>query len=461
MAFSFHFLCSLLFLSLFSVPCIASSSASITIPLSHFHPQQYPNPFQNLTHLAARSITRARLLKDPHNKGPAPSTAPLFSRSYGGYSIPLSFGTPPQTLQFVMDTGSDVVWFPCTRRYRCNDCSFLRSDPNNLTPFIPKLSSSVKILGCSNPKCGWIHRTNGTRCSDCKSSGNCTQICPPYLIFYGSGATGGFALVDTLDFPARKVPGFMVGCSVFSSRQPAGIAGFGRGMASLPSQLGLKKFSFCLLSREFDDTNDSTPLVLDSELNSQRKTFNTIYTPFLKNPTVADKEAFSVYYYVCLRKITVGGKRVRIPYDYFSPGVDGDGGTIVDSGSTFTYMTKSVFDRVVRQFVHQARGYKRAPNVESAIGLRPCFKITGGETLLPEMVLHFKGGAKMALPLKNYFVMAEEMGAVCLAMVTDGAFGPATSSGPAIILGSFQMQNFYVEYDLRNERFGFRRQLCK
>ena len=32
--------------------------------------------------------------------------------------------------------------------------------------------------------------------------------------------------------------------------------------------------------------------------------------------------------------------------------------------------------------------------------------------------------------------------------------------GPAIILGSFQQQNYLVEYDLEKERLGFRRQPC-
>jgi len=34
---------------------------------------------------------------------------------------------------------------------------------------------------------------------------------------------------------------------------PSGLAGFGRGAPSVPAQLGLSKFSYCLLSRRFDD----------------------------------------------------------------------------------------------------------------------------------------------------------------------------------------------------------------
>ncbi|XP_052184831.1 probable aspartyl protease At4g16563 [Diospyros lotus] len=444
-----------LFLLLFS-----PAAAATTIPLSLFHSNPSPDPYKNLIHVATQSLTRAYHLKNPQN---AAAAAPLSTHGYGGYSVPLSFGTPPQTLQFVMDTGSDIVWFPCTRRYLCKKCSFHGADPSHSPLFIPKLSSSARILGCLNPKCGWIHNSNTTQCRDCKpGSKTCTQICPPYMIFYGSGSTGGFGLLDTLDFPGKRVPDFVVGCSVFSSRQPAGIAGFGRGRVSLPSQLGLKKFSFCLLSRKFDDTAESTALVLDGESDSGHKTRNVSYTPFVKNPNVAGKEAFSVYYYVGLRKITVGGKPVKIPYEHLSLGADGNGGTVVDSGSTFTYMTRKVFDLVESQFVGLVKDYQRAKEVETEIGLRPCFNISGaGKVALPEIRLHFKGGQEMALPLENYFVLAGRSGAVCLAVVTDGVVGPESSGGPAVILGSFQMQDFYVEYDLRNERFGFRRQICK
>ncbi|KAI3707934.1 hypothetical protein L2E82_36873 [Cichorium intybus] len=52
------------------------------------------------------SVTRARLLKNPNEKSSSTSKIPLFPRSYGAYSVSLSFGSPPQKLSFVMDTGS-------------------------------------------------------------------------------------------------------------------------------------------------------------------------------------------------------------------------------------------------------------------------------------------------------------------------------------------------------------------
>lgn len=440
--------------------------SSITIPLSHSYTNQNPNQdsFQKLNHLVSNSITRAHHLKHPKisptNSIATATTTPVFSHSYGGYSISLSFGTPPQTLSFVMDTGSNFVWFPCTTHYLCKNCSFSSSLPK-ISPFIPKQSSSTKIIGCNNPKCSWIHPTK-LQCPDCKNR-NCSQICPPYLILYGSGTTGGIALSETLHLHGLTVPNFLVGCSVYSSRQPAGIAGFGRGLSSLPNQLGLSKFSYCLLSHKFDDTTESSSLILDSEFDSEKKTTALVYTPLLKNPKVEGKPAFSVYYYVGLRRISVGDRFVKIPYKYLSPTEDGNGGTIIDSGTTFTFMSSEAFELLSNEFVSQVKNYKRDLLVENLTGLKPCFNVSGAKTVdLPQLTLHFKGGADVELPLENYFALVGggELTA-CLTVVSDGVQEPEAAGGPGIILGNFQMQNFHVEYDLRNERIGFKRESCK
>lgn len=269
-------------------------------------------------------------------------------------------------------------------------------------------------------------------------------------------------MAETLNMNHKKVENFLVGCSLFSSNQPAGVAGFGRGISSFPSQLGLKRFSYCLVSHKFDNTPKSSFLLMDSESDSGKKTESLSYTPLLKNPP---NGALSEYYYVGLRRITVGGKKVEVSYQQLTPDSDGNCGTIVDSGSTFTYMNKAVFKAVADVFSEQVREYKRAENVELLTGLRPCFDITGYKDVkIPELKLHFKGGAEMVLPLENYFFVVDDnrSSILCLSVVTDSTLlGPEVLSGPSVILGNFMMQNFHVEFDLRNERFGFRQQSCQ
>ncbi|KAL3628155.1 hypothetical protein CASFOL_027201 [Castilleja foliolosa] len=437
-----------------------SSSLSTTLSLSPtaVSPPPLTNPWQKLNHLAAASSTRAHHLKHPKTNTSS-AKVPLFPRGYGGYSISLSFGAPPQTLSLVMDTGSSLVWFPCTQRYSCSSCNFGNDDPDNIPVFIPKSSSSSRLIGCKNPKCNWVFPT--VQCRDCdNNSTTCNQTCPPYIIEYGSGSTTGLLLSESLNLPEKPVDNFVVGCSVFSTRLPAGIAGFGRGPESLPSQMGLKRFSYCLVSHKFDDnTTASSELVLSG--GGKSKHGETKYTPFRISPN-SSNPAFHDYYYVTLRHITVGGVNIKAPYKFLVADDEGNGGAIIDSGTTFTFLEKDVFELVAGELEKQVGGsYNRALEVEDQAGLRPCFNVSGENSIsLPQLTFHFKGGAKMVLPLADYFSFLDDS-AICMTIVTNNGTGARVGAGPAIILGNYQQQNFYMEYDLENERLGFQKQLCK
>lgn len=181
------------------------------------------------------------------------------------------------------------------------------------------------------------------------------------------------------------------------------------------------------------------------------------FTPFLKNPSV--NNVFTDYYYIGLREIRVGGTKAKIDEEALEVGEDGNGGTIIDSGTTFTYMDKKVFEPMFELFVEKVGyRYKRDELAEERTGLRLCYELKEGKEVdLPELVFRFKGGAEMKMPLENYFAVAGDSTAtICLTIVTDG--GEAGVSGPAVILGSFQQQNYYVVYDLEREKLGFRKQ---
>ncbi|XP_047315429.1 probable aspartyl protease At4g16563 [Impatiens glandulifera] len=456
-------LLSILSLLLLTSAVAGAGAASITLPLSPLSALNHADPFQNLKFLATLSTTRARHLKRPgKNSTFSPSSSgntdiPLLPQSYGGYSVSLSFGTPPQKFDLVMDTGSSLVWFPCTSRYTCSRCNFPNVDPENITAFMPKLSSTAKVIGCKNPKCGLIYGSDSlSTCRNCVGN-NCTEICPPYMVQYGSGSTSGLLLSETLDLPGKLVEGVLVGCSIISTQQPSGIAGFGRGPESLPVQMGLKKFSYCLVSHNFDDTGHGSEMVL---VSGSGKTRDVSYTPFVNNTMAYSlNPAFSNYYYVGLRKITVGGRKVRIPYRFLAPGADGSGGTIIDSGTTFTFMERDVHGLVAAAFEKEMGKYKRVSEVEDRSGLRPCFDVSNETTVsFPELVFHFKGGAKMEFPLADYFSLVDGNGVICMTIVTDDVV--KVVGGPSIILGNYQQQNFYVEYDLENQRLGFRKKTC-
>lgn len=151
---------------------------------------------------------------------------------------------------------------------------------------------------------------------------------------------------------------------------------------------------------------------------------------------------------------------MKFPYKYLVPDSTGNGGAIIDSGSTFTFLDKPIFEAVAEELEKQLVKYPRAKGVEAQSGLRPCFDISKEESVkFPELVLKFKGGAKLSLPPVNYLALVTDAGVVCLTMMTDVAV-VGGGGGPAIIFGAFQQQNVLVEYDLARDRIGFRKQRC-
>ncbi|KAK1323316.1 Aspartic proteinase nepenthesin-1 [Acorus calamus] len=437
-----------LHLLLLLLPFISSQPTTpITLSL-HSPTPPTPTPLHTLSLLVSSSLSRAHHIKQHNHSKTAPplSTSPLYPHSYGGYSFSLSFGIPPQSLPLVFDTGSSLLWLPCTHSYLCLHCSF-PNYPSILPPFIPKLSLSSKLIACKNPKCSWIHAPSFLS--------NCPQICPPYLLFYGSGSTAGILMSETLHLPDLSIANFTFGCSVLSQRQPSGIAGFGRAPPSLPSQLRLDRFSYCLISRRFDDgSSASGSLVLGGP--AEDSSDGSSFTPFLPPPAAAPP-ASSSYYYVGLRQISVGGGDKSIKVSAASA----PGGTIVDSGTTFTYVARGLFEHLARAVEsHVGDRYERDADVEAVTGLRPCFRVSGDLDGLPEMALRFKGGADMDLPLQNCFSLVGDTGAACLMIVTDGSDAVEDSGGPDVIIGSFQQQNYHMVFDLKRERLQFRRKDC-
>ncbi|KAF3776448.1 Aspartic proteinase nepenthesin-2 [Nymphaea thermarum] len=432
-------------------PFVQPASKPLTLTLTRTAsttPDSPADPWTKLSLLASSSLARAHRLKRRRNHhhhqaaefGPDANvdlTVSVSPHSSGEYALTLSFGTPPQPLNFSLDTSSSLAWFPCTERFRCPNCP---SSSSGIPYFVPKSSSSARFFGCTDPKCRWIHRRVPSNCSSAPAS------CPPFFLISGGGINGGGLLLsETLSLAGKQVPGFAVGCSVFSDHQPIGVAAFGRGPPSLPYQLGAGSFSYCLPSHRLDDAPGAKgALVLGADpLAGNGLTF----TPFVKNPAGS-----GAYYYLDLDAITVGGVAVRVTP--LGPG--GDGGAIVDSGASFTVVEAGVHEQLVAEFTRQVRNYRRATSTEARSSLRPCFDVTGQKTVtLPEMALRFEGGAIMRLPLKNYFSFVGETDAVCLTVVGGGGGG-----GPAVVLGNFQQQDFYMVFDADRERLGFRQQTC-
>ncbi|ERM95453.1 hypothetical protein AMTRI_Chr04g183660 [Amborella trichopoda] len=345
----------------------------------------------------------------------------------GEFLMKLAIGTPPVSYSAIVDTGSDLVWTQCLP---CDKC-FKQPTPI----FDPAKSSTFGKLSCKSDLCQAL------------PSSTCDPDCE-YVYTYGDySSTQGTLATELFTFGGVSVSEVGFGCGNYNQgrgfSQGAGLVGLGRGPLSLITQLGgsvANKFSYCLKS--IDDSDSATsPLLLGAEAKT---TGEVITTPLVRNP-----EQFS-FYYITLEGISVGGYLLPIKNTTFEMKADGNGGMIVDSGTTITYLEVAGYREVRKAFLSKMK----TPETDgSATGLDLCFSLPSSatEVEVPTLTLHFGGGGSLELPAENYFIADESTGLLCLAMM------PASGMS---ILGNVQQQNFLVQYDLGKELLSFTSAQC-
>ncbi|CAL4992559.1 unnamed protein product [Urochloa decumbens] len=384
---------------------------------------------------AHRSRHRAAsmLLPSYSRTSTSSDTSPTRVRSgQAEYLMELAIGTPPVPFIALADTGSDLTWTQCKP---CKLC-FAQDTPI----YDPAISSSFSPVTCSNrDACLSIWRSNCSASSPCR-----------YRYAYGDGAySAGVMGTETLMFGGYSsssrsvsVGGIAFGCGVDNgglSYNSTGTVGLGRGRLSLVAQLGVGKLSYCLT--DFFNTSMGGPVLFGSlaELAPSRDNAVVQSTPLVHSPHNP------TFYYISLEGISLGDARLPIPNGTFDLRDDGTGGMIVDSGTIFTILVESAF-RVVVEHVAEVVGQ---PVVNATSMDSPCFPAPVGAQQLPDMpdmVLHFVGGADMRLPRENYMSFNQEESSFCLTIA-----GTTTTS----ILGNFQQQNIQVLFDITVGEFSF------
>ncbi|KAL8541015.1 hypothetical protein ACS0TY_002340 [Phlomoides rotata] len=344
----------------------------------------------------------------------------------GEYFTRIGIGTPAKNVYMVLDTGSDVVWVQCSP---CRKC-YTQSDP----VFDPKASTSFLGVSCVSPLC---RRLDSPGC-------NSRQKCL-YQVSYGDGSfTVGEFSTETLTFRRTKVSNVALGCGHDNEGLfvgAAGLLGLGRGKLSFPTQAGPrfgKKFSYCLVDRSASSKPSS--MVFGESAVSR----NAVFTPLLTNPKL------DTFYYVGLNGISVGGTQVPgISPSLFKLDRIGNGGVIVDSGTSVTRLTRPAYVAFRDAFRAGASNLKRAPEFSL---FDTCFDLSGKtEVKVPTVVLHFQG-ADVSLPASNYLIPVDGDGKFCFAFA-------GTMSGLSII-GNIQQQGFRVVFDLASNRVGFAPRGC-
>ncbi|KAL6986039.1 hypothetical protein U1Q18_019406 [Sarracenia purpurea var. burkii] len=482
--FSVFFLSTFLLIFLSSVH--RSYSEILLLPLTHsLSTTQFNSTHHLLKSIATRSASRFQ-----RNRRAQQVSLPLFPGS--DFTISLSLGSnPPQNVSLYMDTGSDLVWFPC-HPFQCILCEgkYYPDEISNPGPL--NLPASAAPVSCKSRACSAAHDDRLSSPDLCTvarcpleriATSDCAGFsCPPFNYAYGDGNLNASLYTDNLSIPmsasSMTLRNFTFGCAHSALAEPIGVAGFGRGVLSLPEQLADfspqlgNQFSYCLVPRSYyNPVRRPSPLILGRySVNENEKQLGEFqaeftYTPMLDNPIYPN------FYIVGLEAVSVGKRRVAAPESLKRVDSDGNGGMLVDSGTTLTILPTELYQSVVREFAHRVgRVHKRASQIENSTGLSPCYYL-GDDSAddvakVPAVVLHFVGNSSVALPRSNYFYQFLDGGdegkgkrkVGCVMLLNGG--DDADERGTVGTLGNYQQQGFEVVYDLENRRVGFARRKC-
>ncbi|EFJ06135.1 hypothetical protein SELMODRAFT_136051 [Selaginella moellendorffii] len=383
-------------------------------------------------------------------------TSPVVTLGQAGleYYVPLQLGTPAVEVVLIMDTGSDVSWIQCVP---CKDCV-----PALRPPFNPRHSSSFFKLPCASSTCTNVYQGVKPFCSP--SGRTCL-----FSIQYGDGSlSSGLLAMETIagntpnfgDGEPVKLSNITLGCADIDREGlptgASGLLGMDRRPISFPSQLSsryARKFSHCFPDKIAHLNSSGLVFFGESDIISPYLR----YTPLVQNPAVPS--ASLDYYYVGLVGISVDESRLPLSHKNFDiDKVTGSGGTIIDSGTAFTYLKKPAFQAMRREFLART---SHLAKVDDNSGFTPCYNITSGtaaleSTILPSITLHFRGGLDVVLPKNSILIpvsSSEEQTTLCLAFQMSGDI-------PFNIIGNYQQQNLWVEYDLEKLRLGIAPAQC-
>ncbi|KAM1127821.1 hypothetical protein ACFX15_037140 [Malus domestica] len=466
-----------------------SSSQPLFLPLTHRLSQTQFNSTPNLLKsTSARSAVRFHHHHNRHHYHRKTNQVSLPLTPGSDYTLSFTLNSnPPQPISLYMDTGSDLVWFPCSPF----ECILCEGKPNSTTP-PPKIPPTAAVP-CDATSCSAAHSSLSSadlcaisRCPlDSIEISECSSFaCPPFYYAYADGSFIAKLYKHSLSIPMSSpslvLRNFTFGCSHSALGEPIGVAGFGRGLLSLPAQLSTTsphlatQFSYCLVSHSFDQdrVRRPSPLILGPYDQKQKRlgdagvgseSVEYVYTSMLDNP----KHPY--FYSVGLAGVSVGKRVFPAPETLKRVDENGNGGIVVDSGTTFTMLPQRFYNSLVAEFDRRVgRVHKRATQIEEQTGLGPCYyydKVVE----VPSVALHFVGNkSSVALPRRNYFYKFVDGGdgagrkrkKVGCWMLMNGGDEAENSGGPGGVLGNYQQQGFEVVYDLEKHRVGFAKRQC-
>ncbi|XP_042492996.1 aspartic proteinase CDR1-like [Macadamia integrifolia] len=329
------------------------------------------------------------------------------------YYAKIRFGAPAVDLFVVVDTGSELFWV------QCEPCSNCQSQTG-------PIYDRTKSITYSNVTCGSL---------DCKLAPNMKcdsdyNVCS-YRINYGDGSfSNGLVAKDALFFrnPGGSVvrKNVVFGCGIHNQVSAHGLLGGILGLAatkvSVVSQLGGRKFSYCL-------GNSSDPSSKGNVIIGEDAHIAGFTTPF----------TFYKSYQVYPVEIKVGSKSLDLPPWAFGAPAS----VMLDSGTAYTFLPQVVHDKIADAISQTLKSFKVQPIPPPIPGLS-CYNGNIGRDLngFPTMTIRFRGQAELVLEKWSIFIPKGE-DSFCL------AFAPAVGRNSESLIGGMAQQfyNFGFDFD--------------
>lgn len=371
----------------------------------------------------------------------------------GQYFIEFALGTPPQKFMLIADTGSDLVWVRCSNCRR--RCSNVGGSAGGATPtFLTRASSSYRAIPCLSQDCLLVPAPPSFSCnlripSTCMYDYTYTDTSESIGIFSRDTVSlNSSSSKNMTGSSVTQVPDVAFGCGLRNEGQSFvgsdGVLGLGRGPISFFSQIGAlvgNKFSYCLVDFFRTPAQDSY-LVLGDLPSSLKLRSPFQFTPLLENPFGQS------LYYVGVEEVRVNGQALSIPSYVWDIDAAGNGGTVVDSGTTLTLFVEPAY-REILNAVTEALVYPQTDPVQT---FDLCFNATGITNLeLPSLAISLQGNALFQPPASNIFIDIPG-GLKCLGL-QGVPFGFS-------VLGNLIQQNFEMQFDIDGSLLGFAPTLC-
>ncbi|EEF38012.1 aspartyl protease family protein 2 [Ricinus communis] len=450
---------SLLFFFFLLITLCPSSSAAANTTTEYLKlPLLHKTPFTSPSEALAFDINRRLSLLHHHRhqqqhkqnsfRSPVISGA---SSGSGQYFVSLRIGTPPQTLLLVADTGSDLIWVKCSP---CRNCS--HRSPGSA--FFARHSTTYSAIHCYSPQCQLVPHPHPNPCNRTRLHSPCRY---QYTYADSSTTTGFFSkealTLNTSTGKVKKLNGLSFGCG-FRISGPSltgasfegaqGVMGLGRAPISFSSQLGRRfgsKFSYCLMDYTLSPPPTSFLTIGGAQNVAVSKKGIMSFTPLLINPLSP------TFYYIAIKGVYVNGVKLPINPSVWSIDDLGNGGTIIDSGTTLTFITEPAYTEILKAFKKRV---KLPSPAEPTPGFDLCMNVSGvTRPALPRMSFNLAGGSVFSPPPRNYFIETGDQ-IKCLAVQ------PVSQDGGFSVLGNLMQQGFLLEFDRDKSRLGFTRRGC-